>query len=140
MDEQFLNIQFKPKPIYDNPPGADEDAEQFPILAYRSYENPVYNTTEDNVDLPAGATGDRDDIPYQKPKYKLSHLFSVTVCFTEIVGIVCIVTTVCWIMFYRQGLGWDTRPREFNAHPVFMVVGLVFFYANGKYRELRSLT
>lgn len=148
--EVFVNVELQSKPIYDNPPGDGDDAEKFPILADGSCENPVY-TAEDFIDVSkrtnnntspqkAGTSNDDDrcDIPYKRPKARTSHLFSVTVCVLEIVGILVVIATTCWIIFYRGGVGWDRRTREFNAHPIFMVVGLVFFYANGKQLQNRA--
>lgn len=33
---------------------------------------------------------------------------------------------------YRQGFAWhDNVAKEFNYHPLFMIIGMVFLYGNG---------
>ncbi|KAK7083337.1 hypothetical protein SK128_028422, partial [Halocaridina rubra] len=60
---------------------------------------------------------------------------------TEIIGILCVSLTGVWIGYFRKGFAWRSNPSvEFNWHPFFMVLGLVFLYANGAlvYRGFRS--
>ena len=51
---------------------------------------------------------------------------------TETVGIICLVIVIAWVAHFRGGFAWDGSGKEFNYHPVFMVVGLVFLYGNGE--------
>ena len=58
--------------------------------------------------------------------------FYMLVGITETIGIVCVVLVIIWMSHYRGGFAWDGSGKEFNYHPVFMVVGLVFLYGNGE--------
>ncbi|MCL4144217.1 UNVERIFIED_CONTAM: hypothetical protein GTU68_022927 [Idotea baltica] len=60
---------------------------------------------------------------------------------TQIIGILTIVLLVVWLNLFRGGFAWHSNPKlEFNWHPLFMVLGLVFLYANGAlvYRAFRG--
>ena len=59
--------------------------------------------------------------------------FHLLVALMEVVGLIAIGMVTAWMGKYRGGWKWDGSGLEFNYHPVFMVVGLVFFYGNGEY-------
>ncbi|XP_038606916.1 cytochrome b reductase 1 [Tachyglossus aculeatus] len=41
-------------------------------------------------------------------------------------GFLAVGLTLAWALQYREGLGWDGGPAEFNWHPLLIVIGLVF--------------
>ncbi|XP_012883496.1 PREDICTED: cytochrome b reductase 1 isoform X2 [Dipodomys ordii] len=43
-----------------------------------------------------------------------------------LVGFLCVLFTLIWVLHYREGLGWDGSALEFNWHPVLAVTGFVF--------------
>ncbi|XP_054418725.1 plasma membrane ascorbate-dependent reductase CYBRD1 [Pteronotus mesoamericanus] len=43
-----------------------------------------------------------------------------------LVGFLSVIFTLIWVLHYREGLGWDGSPLEFNWHPVLVVTGFVF--------------
>ncbi|XP_037073644.1 LOW QUALITY PROTEIN: cytochrome b561-like [Pollicipes pollicipes] len=52
-----------------------------------------------------------------------------------------VILTVAWVGHFRNGFAWQERPSvQFNWHPVLMVTGLVYLYANSAllYRVFRS--
>lgn len=50
----------------------------------------------------------------------------------EIIGAVVIILVAIWCGKYRGGFTWSSNPAlEFNWHPLLMVIGFVFLYANG---------
>ena len=56
----------------------------------------------------------------------------VLVWIAEIVGILAVILVIIWMSHFRGGFAWDGSGKEFNYHPVFMVVGMVFLYGNGR--------
>ena len=40
--------------------------------------------------------------------------------------------TGIWMKHYLEGFSWDGTQREFDYHPLCMVIGLVFLYSEGK--------
>ncbi|XP_006624794.1 cytochrome b reductase 1-like isoform X1 [Apis dorsata] len=59
----------------------------------------------------------------------------------QIIGATLIILVIIWCGNYRGGFAWNSNPElEFNWHPLLMVVGFVFLYANGMliYRTQRN--
>lgn len=54
------------------------------------------------------------------------------VALLEAVGLVSIILSCVLTNHYLGGYAWDGSGKMFNWHPVFMTVGLVFLYGNGK--------
>lgn len=48
-----------------------------------------------------------------------------------LVGFLSVIFTLVWVLHYREGLGWDGSPLEFNWHPVLVVTGFVFIQGIG---------
>lgn len=58
--------------------------------------------------------------------------YNILLLITEICGAVLILLTMIWIFYFRGGLAWDSDAGKlFNWHPLLMVIGFVFLYANG---------
>jgi len=66
-------------------------------------------------------------------------LFTSLVVILEILGLASIVLVVEWAKKYLGGFG--AFANEFNYHPVFMVIGMIFLFGNSiiSYRALRSM-
>ncbi|XP_076659664.1 transmembrane ascorbate-dependent reductase CYB561 isoform X1 [Halictus rubicundus] len=59
----------------------------------------------------------------------------------EVIGAILIIFVAVWCNNYRGGFAWRSNPElEFNWHPLLMVIGFVFLYANGMliYRTQRN--
>lgn len=51
---------------------------------------------------------------------------------TEGCGVLLVSLVLVWTCYYRNGFSWRSNPQlEFNWHPLLMIIGLVFLYANG---------
>lgn len=48
------------------------------------------------------------------------------------VGFVSIAFVLTWVLYYKEGLGWDGGAAEFNWHPLLMVIGFIFLQGIGK--------
>lgn len=65
--------------------------------------------------------------------------FSFLVTLSQIAGITAVVLVGVWMGNFQGGFGWGYKnPHKFNYHPLFMVLGMVFLYGDGK--PLRSFT
>lgn len=51
---------------------------------------------------------------------------------SQLVGLASVVVTGVWMGHYRGGFAWDGSTREFNLHPLCMVLGLVFLQGDGR--------
>ena len=49
-------------------------------------------------------------------------------------GLVAVVLVGIWMQNYRNGFALSTKDPgiEFNWHPLFMTIGLIYLYGNGK--------
>ena len=64
----------------------------------------------------------------------------VLVGITEVIGILAIVMVIIWMSHFRGGFAWDGSGKEFNYHPIFMILGMVFLYGNGGFIFLKLLS
>lgn len=51
---------------------------------------------------------------------------------SQVVGLAAVVLTGVWMGHFRGGFAWDGSGREFNLHPLCMVLGLVFLQGDGE--------
>lgn len=70
-----------------------------------------------------------------------AYIFSVGFTAAQLLGILCIALAATWTGNYLGGFAWQSNPViQFNYHPLFMVIGMVFFYGDAimVYRVLRN--
>lgn len=51
---------------------------------------------------------------------------------SQILGLAIITMTGAWMGHYRGGIAWEDSTLQFNAHPLCMVIGLIFLQGDGK--------
>ena len=64
-------------------------------------------------------------------------VYNVSVAAIPIVGIFATVLTGVWMGNYG-GFAWDGSAKEFNYHPLCMVISMVFLNSEGKIYSLRN--
>ncbi|XP_076164943.1 transmembrane ascorbate-dependent reductase CYB561 isoform X2 [Ptiloglossa arizonensis] len=67
--------------------------------------------------------------------------FKPLIILMQILGGTLIILVIIWCSNYRGGFSWRSNPMlEFNWHPMLMIIGFVFLYANGMliYRTQRN--
>ena len=56
----------------------------------------------------------------------------------QVVGLVMVILSGVWMSAYHGGYGWDVT-TVFNYHPLFMTMGMIFLYGDGKSFFLKML-
>lgn len=67
--------------------------------------------------------------------------FTIGIIAAQVVGLFMVILVGIWMSKYHDGYGWDTAV-VFNYHPLFMTLGLIFLYGDGKpcaFAVLRSV-
>jgi hypothetical protein len=62
--------------------------------------------------------------------------FILLVILMECLGIAILVMVGVWTKHYLGGFAWDGSGKEFNYHPVFMIVSMIFLNSQGIYYNI----
>ena len=57
--------------------------------------------------------------------------FASAVTSSQLFGVGAMVMTGVWMAKFQGGFAWDGSTKQFNYHPLFMVIGLVFLNGEG---------
>lgn len=58
--------------------------------------------------------------------------FTISVGLLQCFGIASLILVGIWMKKYRGGFAWDGSAKQFNYHPVFMMLSMVFLSSEGK--------
>lgn len=82
-----------------------------------------------------------DSIPSLGEQQSSMKVFTFLVVLAQVFGLTAVVLVAVWMGHFRQGFAWhDDVSKEFNYHPLFMIIGMVFLYGNAiiAYRIFRN--
>ena len=86
----------------------------------------MYGTKDEETTLIAGGVNFED-------RAAQSTIFYLLIVLLEVLGLACLTVVGIWCSHYLGGFAWDGSSKEFNYHPLFMVIGMVFLYGNCKW-------
>lgn len=56
---------------------------------------------------------------------------------TWLLSVTAIVLVVYWMVHFHDGFSWqDNDRRMFNYHPLYMIMGFIFFAPTGQYMSV----
>ncbi len=81
-----------------------------------------------------------EQIPSLGEQQSSMRYFTGWVLVSQLFGLCSVILVAVWMGHYRGGFAWQEDPsKEFNYHPLFMVIGMIFLYGDGRFIVLELL-
>ena len=74
-----------------------------------------------------------------QPTAVMSGAFYPLVLASQVAVVTVLILAGYWTGHFLGGFAWDGSAQEFNLHPLLMILGLVFFYGDGKRKKYINL-
>lgn len=69
--------------------------------------------------------------PNREEEFLPRAAFASAVTSSQLLGVGVMAMVGVWLAVYRGGFAWDGTEQQFNYHPLFMIIGMVFLNAEG---------
>lgn len=69
--------------------------------------------------------------PNREDEFLPRAVFASAITSSQLLGLGVMAMVGIWLGKYRGGFAWDGTDQQFNYHPLFMVIGVVFLNAEG---------
>ena len=70
-------------------------------------------------------------MPGKEEEFLPRAAFASAVTSSQLFGVGAVIMTGIWLAHFQGGFAWDGSMKQFNYHPLFMVIGLVFLNGEG---------
>ena len=58
-------------------------------------------------------------------------IFTSLVLAAQVFGLLSVILVAVWMGHFAGGFSWSDNSHQFNYHPLFMIIGMVFLYGEG---------
>lgn len=73
-------------------------------------------------------------------EHQKTKMYNTIYTFTTSLGAGLLLLVLFWILHYRGGFAWHADvDKQFNWHPLCMILGMVFLYSQGEYKNSKSV-
>jgi cytochrome b-561 len=66
------------------------------------------------------------------PDYRALAKLTIGIIAAQVIGFIMVLLCGVWLGSYHNGYGWAIE-TVFNYHPLFMSIGMIFLYGDGKF-------
>ena len=98
-----------------------------------SYKRPLIRRTLPSPTVLTPLHADRAPVTDHNPHHSgAMFCFYLLLGASQLLGVLVLILAGYWTGNTLGGFAWDGSPKEFNLHPLLMILGLVFLYGDGE--------